>query len=192
MYENIDEPNELVGSGHVKLIDLDEVKKERKKINKQGKSDGTYNADDHDHEKHPDDPAFKDSPRPSPRPIPTGKLEHNMRILNGALKMIGKVMAYADEEENHNENDSGNGNGNGKMSSSQSQGTLNSKKSHLSQEQASINKSNKSNRSMKSSASANSIDSMNSSGGGSNNKENILKNGESKKIKQGAYGGGSE
>ena len=80
-----DEPNILFGSGHAKLTELDDCKSaiDVLDISKDalGSSPGS-------------------SPGNSPRPVPTGKLHHNMAILNGALKMIGKVMAYADLEDN--------------------------------------------------------------------------------------------
>ena len=53
----------------------------------------------------PDNPFLTDATKPndgsepSPRPVPTGKLEHNMRVMNSVVRMIGKTVAYMDEAE---------------------------------------------------------------------------------------------
>jgi hypothetical protein len=85
MVANEDTPNVLMGSGHCKWTNLEEC--------------AEYMDEEGNHKPAviPDDEA---SPKPSPRPVPTGKLQHNMHILNSALKVIGKTMAYADLEEN--------------------------------------------------------------------------------------------
>ena len=84
MIENADTPNALMGSGHGKLVNLDECS----------------NFKDEKGNHKPELPVDGSSPEPSPRPVPTGKLHHNMMILNSALKLIGKTMAYVDLDEN--------------------------------------------------------------------------------------------
>jgi hypothetical protein len=84
MVEHEDIPNALFGSGHSKLVNLEHCAEFKTKDGK------------HVEEVLPDG----ESPRPSPRPVPTGKLHHNMMILNSALRVIGKTMAYADDKSN--------------------------------------------------------------------------------------------
>ena len=35
----------------------------------------------------------------SPRPVPTGRLHHNMHVLNSIVRMIGKTASYIDTDE---------------------------------------------------------------------------------------------
>ena len=97
MIENTEEANILLGSGHCKMTHLDAAQEA-----------AVENPDPSgaDEEKHDEDEEGK----PISRPVPTGKLKHNMAILNSAIRTIGKVMAYADD----NAYDSGGGDGSSK------------------------------------------------------------------------------
>lgn len=85
----------LLSSGRSKFIHSDGAEESRR----QAEEDGL--------EPHPDADLTPDEPEHphavegdlSPRPVPTGRLHHNMHVLNSIVRMIGKTASYIDTDE---------------------------------------------------------------------------------------------